>query len=221
VIDTRVGVTSAASLARRSGGTGALLGWQKAAWILMTAAHTRAGSDQLAVGGDRHAALRWVARESGPGGQEPIRHQAHSEAVGALNQPRRVCIGQRHAEGRLPWEVIRPEPQVQTVPSSPLLRTQFGQQLGPRPSPPAGQEEAQTQADRVEGGRTEVTAEPLAEDWSPGTKVEQAQDQVKVVEPGQVVDRADVVGGPPDVVGATAARPPGWNVGRNHQLQGQ
>jgi len=62
------------------------------------------------------------------------------------------------------------------------LRTQCSRQLRPTPLLIAGQEDAQAQADRIEGRGTFRSSEALAQKRSPGAEVKQTQDQLKGVQ---------------------------------------
>jgi hypothetical protein len=179
----------------------------------MAATHTRAGSDQLTVGGHGHASFGRIAGEGGGGRHEAVGHQSQEHAVSTLLQPGIFGIADSHTEGRLDWYVVGVKTQAQTVAQTSFLRVEFGYQLRPSPVPPAGQQPGQADTDGVEGRRAEVAGESLPQDGSPRAKVEETDEQVEVVHTLQVIGGLNVVRGQPDVVRATYAGSPGTDVG--------
>jgi hypothetical protein len=155
------------------------------------------------------------------GGDEAIGHQALGQAVEALQQPLLLGVAQGHAEGGFAGQVFRVEAQATAVASSSLWGAQFGQQLRPPPAPPACQKESQADADRVEGRRPQVAAKPLGQDRPPGAEVEQAEDEVEIIQAVPIVSGANVVGGQPGVMGAATAEFPRRDIGESGRAKGE
>ena len=185
VVGTSIGVAGTACLVRLASGTGALGGGQEAVSVLMTAAHTRASQYQLAVGRDADPALGPVTGEGRSGGDEAVGHQTQGQTVGALLHPSCVSVAQSHAKGGLSGQIRGVETQPTAVAAATLGRMKFGQQAGPTPVTPAGQEESQAQTDGVERRRTEMTGAALGQEAPPRAEVEQTQDQVNIIKPTQ------------------------------------
>jgi hypothetical protein len=219
VMDTSVGVTVTFVLACFPSRAGTLPERQEAAFILIPTTLTGTGGDQLAVQGNAHAPLGWVTREGGLGGHDAVGHQPVDQAVLAGQQPVQFGVPEGLAEGRLSRYIVGVEAQAQTVAQAALLGMEFGHQRGPSPTATANQQPGQPYADRIEGRRTQVAGETLAQDRTPRTEVEHADDQIEVVEAAQIVGGPKIVWGKPAILRATETGTPGADSGGNYQLQ--
>ncbi|MFL7792648.1 MAG: hypothetical protein AB8I69_10950, partial [Anaerolineae bacterium] len=75
VVGAGGGIASAAVVPIGAGGAGAESAREEAGRVLAMAHHPGTGLDQLAVGGDAHAAARWIAGESRGSRDDAVGHQ--------------------------------------------------------------------------------------------------------------------------------------------------
>ena len=185
-------------------------GWLETVRVHLPTAHMRAGGHELAVEGDTDAALGWVVGEGGVAGDQAVSQQAEGPAVGALHDPGRCGRVKRHAEGRRTRQVVTAEAEPAGVTLAALTGVEFGDQLRPTPAAPQRQEPGQPHADRIEGRRAIRAGEALAQNGAPGAAVEEAQQEVEVVQPlpGRRRLAQRRLRGQPEVVGAAVAWPP-------------
>ena len=175
-------------------------GGQAADWRLVNTLLVRASLDQLAIGGQAHAPLGWVAWESGLAGDQTVGQQAQDQAGLAVCQPIQLGVGQRHPKGGRAGQIGRIETQAVTVAPAAFGGAQFLCQSFPVPALVDSQKGGQPQAQWVKGGRSELALEALGEVGPPGGEVEQAQGQIEFVQSVQLGAAEQVWGGLPAVI---------------------
>ncbi len=115
VVQTVQAIALAALLAGRFGGALPLGKRCKAVGVLIAAAHTGTGLNELAVGGHRDPTIRRVTRKGAASGDQTVSHQRFGQAVFTFQQPVRLGVAEGHAQGGSAGQILGIEAQAAAV----------------------------------------------------------------------------------------------------------